>query len=203
MLAGIVGGMMHARIRIWCALVLATMLAQMVGCSSVARSTVFVIDASAYDETFEAAKDTVRAFGFELDRVDARGGVLTSRPRRSSGLATPWVPHASDLGVAWNDLLHGDARRVTVTFRPQAGTGPLRLRRDPRYDVREHGGAVQVRVDVVLEREQRPGLRADPTSVRLLSRTSGGAPGAESFIAVGRDAPLAGRMAASLQKRLD
>ncbi|MCA9294470.1 MAG: hypothetical protein KDA20_11720 [Phycisphaerales bacterium] len=186
-------------------LVLVTLFAwPLVGCSSVARSTVFVVEASHYDEAFEAAKDTVRSFGFELDRVDARGGVLTSRPRRSSGLATPWIPHASDLTGSWEDLLHGDARTVTVEFRPQAGAGPVRLRRDPRYDVREHAGQVQVRVEVVLEREQRPGLRADPTSVRFLSSTTPNNENthADMFISIGRDMPLAGRIAVAVQKRL-
>ncbi len=175
-----------------------------IGCSSVARSTAFKIEANDYNEAFEAAKNTVRAFGFELDRVDARAGVLTSRPRRSSGFATPWIPHASDLGDAWHGLLHGEARTVTVVFRPQAGTGALRLRRDPRYDVRDHDGPVRVRVDVLLRREQRPGLRADPTSVRLLSSTTAGSASEtpDAFIPVGRDMPLAGRIAKALQKRI-
>lgn len=195
--------MTHAWIRACCLALGLLAGVLLTGCSSVARSTTFVVDGAQYDQAFESAKDTVRAFGFELDRVDARGGVLTSRPRRSSGFATPWVPHPSDLSGAWRDLLHGDARTVTIEFRPQAGTGPLRVRRDPRYDVREHAGPVQVRVDVVLEREQRSGLRADATSVRFLSSASPGQDvTTDTFVVIGRDAPLAGRIAESMQKRM-
>lgn len=111
--------------------------------------------APAYPLAFERAKDRLRELGFELDRIDARAGVITTRPRIGSGLATPWVP--TEHGVS--DLAHRNRRVATVRF--AAANGP------PAEDLRDHAGAVDVECSVEVQRVYVPGRRPSPTSVRL------------------------------------
>lgn len=93
---------------------------------------------------FAAAKDVLREHRFELERVDARAGVITTKPRAAGGWATPWVDHASDWDGAWRDTVQDEARVVRVQFEDEAAVG------------------------VVVERIRvtRFGRRVDPTSPR-------------------------------------
>ena len=108
-----------------------------------------------YAEAFAHGKDVLRDLGFELDRIDARAGVITTRPRVGSGLATPWVESESPL----NDLAHRNRRRATLVFSPSDAP--------ESEDLRLYAGGVDVECRIEVERVYTPGRRPSPTSVRL------------------------------------
>lgn len=105
---------------------------------------------SAYEATFDAARDVLREEGFELQRIDALAGVITTRPRESSGLATPWINDGPGALTGVEGMLHHQRRQALVTI----GRGD-----EASLDVR-----------VVVERIERPGRRIDSASLRSSSR---------------------------------
>jgi hypothetical protein len=164
-------------------LTLAVLLAALplVGCTGSAPGrAVRTLPPGTYTDTFDAARDALRSRGFELARIDARLGVIETRPEASSGLATPWDRQSADMGARWRGLAHFERRRATVSFVPSGdrATGanqgntaePLAdLEPDDLWalDLREWQGPVVMRVEIARERLVRPGKRVDATSVGL------------------------------------
>ena len=128
------------------------------GCRNASGPTAYTgvtsATASDYPLAFEATKDVLREMGFELDRIDASAGVITTRARTGSGRATPWVPSETPV----RDLAQRDRRRATVTFAPAAGERP--------DDLRAYDGAIDIAWVIEVERVYVPGRRPSPTSVR-------------------------------------
>lgn len=133
------------------------------GCNAPQRT---VSGETPYARSFEAAKSVLRDASFELDRVDARAGIITTHPRSSAGLATPWIDHTETLGEATSDLMNSDRRIAVVRFSP-AG----RVEDERSSDLRAYDGVMLAEVTVERERLYRPDQRVDPTSIRLRSRT--------------------------------
>lgn len=133
------------------------------GCAARDRS---IVGDTAYARSFEAAKVVLREASFDLERVDARAGIITTRPRASSGLATPWIDHTETLGDATRDLFNADQRIVVVRFRADgAPDGPK------EGDLRRYEGPLVGEITVERERLYRPNRRTDPTSIRFRSTT--------------------------------
>ena len=134
------------------------------------------IPAGRYGAAFEAARETLVDLGFEMERIDARLGVITTKPKSSVGLAAPWDAVQSKPQQELEDLLNRQFRRATVVFqlpgaaehapaRPQTMPGP-----EPE-DLRLVDEAMVARVEVVLERLHRPGWRLEPTAMRFSLRS--------------------------------
>lgn len=81
-------------------------------------ATSLAFDPPRYPDAFAIARDELLASGFALDRVDARAGVISTLPKRTAGLMTPWNRESIGLGQAWQDLINDQARVVTVRFEP-------------------------------------------------------------------------------------
>jgi hypothetical protein len=175
---------------------------QMAGCvSQPARSDgvsdqavlVSQFDATHSRQAFDAARETLMDFRFALDRVDARRGVITTHPKRTAGLATPWDREQSGLDQEWEDLLNEQRRVVRIEFEP-AGE--------------QVAGQVQtMRVQVQVVRTHRPNWRIETESVRLSnharSRDTDGVLEPSSFgEVVGLDARFAQRIADAIDERL-
>lgn len=96
----------------------------------------------AYPTVFDAARRALSEFRFTLDRVDAARGVITTQPKPTAGLATPWDAEQSSLGQEARDLAHQHERVTRVVFEPA--------------DAPE-----TVRVWVVINRVRRPGWRIE------------------------------------------
>ena len=141
----------------------------LVGCASgkkaVSDQAAPSIEAGQYEAAFRAAKDVLRAAQFDLERVDAAAGVITTRPRSSAGLATPWLDYDETLGEGVDDLIHRDRRRATVRFEPADEPNASAM-----LDRRRVEGPLVMRVTIEIERTYVIGRRADPTSIRLTSR---------------------------------
>jgi len=129
------------------------------GCASKPAPATYTVSAGTYSEAFEAAKQTLRDYAFELDRVDARDGVITTAPRASSGAATPWVPHTDTLGGAMEGAIQFERRIARIEFRPAESVQVS--------DLRFYEGEMTAEVIVDVQRLYRPLRRVDPTGVRL------------------------------------
>jgi hypothetical protein len=119
-----------------------------------------------YAEAFEAAKGAVLEGGFELDRVDARGGVISSRPKGTGGLATPWDTEQTTLEQELEDLANQQMRVVRITFWPEGED----VQMSPEGDLRDEDRALRARVEVSVQRVHRPGWRIETTSVQQSRR---------------------------------
>lgn len=161
----------------------------------------FRITSAEYDAYFDAAREALRDHHFDLERVDARSGVITTRPVAAAGWATPWIDHASTSKQATNDLIHRNRRIASVRFSPvQTETGVARPIDPVSEDLRAFDGTIEVSVSVVLEEVYRSGRRVSPASIRLSSFTEdprSDAIGAQQLRTrtVGTDSALASRLA--------
>ncbi len=167
-------------------------LAALAACSTTPRATTrspinaasrpasaIIIPAGRYTQAFNAARETVRSLRFDLDRVDARQGVLSTRAKPTDGLATPWDLEQSTTQQEIEDLVNQQTRRIRVVFiapvaSREGGAAPADeiddlppLQEAPSpQDLLAHTGSVTMRVVVTRTRTQRPGWRLSTNSVR-------------------------------------
>lgn len=151
-----------------CTLPLLIPVALLAACASRPADNTFTVAPGQYTAAFDAAKKTIREAEFELARIDARGGVIATLPRASSGFATPWIQHGSSFNDDVEGLSHYQRRQVRITFLPE-GTTEADSTSDAGIDLREHQGPLIARVEVEIERVYKPGRRLDATSARLTS----------------------------------
>lgn len=174
------------------------------GCAEGNRSTSLEVPAGEYATAFDAARQVLRDYRFDLDRVDARAGVITTASKESAGLATPWDAEQTTLGQEVEDLLAEQRRRVRVTFEPRdtGGTGSS-------GDLLDAGGRVlDAKVEVFVERVYVRGVKPSPRAI-LLSRqwydpvsiSRGQSPRYEAPLS--RDEGLARRLSAEIRRRLE
>lgn len=124
------------------------------------REPAFSVASDQYAASFEHAKRVLIDHGFELDRVDFREGMITTRPKATSGLATPWHGDQSTPGDEFEDLLNRHRRIVRVSFKP-ANDATSNASTAPRAAT----------VEVSILREHRPGRRLEPKAVRFSTVT--------------------------------
>lgn len=176
---------------------LAVLLASTLGgCVSGRPEPTVTMAGGVYAAGFDAAREALRAAGFELDRVDAAAGTITSQPRASSGLATPWDTQQSGAMQELSDLLNQQRRRVRITFTAAgAQTPPV------------SSGPVEATVEVYVDRLQQPGLRVPSKAVNLWTVTRDPAQaerglGTAYQTAVQRDRELERRIADDIERRM-
>ena len=90
-------------------------------CTPDNASPEFAVPAGSYRRAFETSESVLREFRFNLARVDARAGVISSQAKNTSGLATPWDVEQSTLGQEFEDLVSNHSRRVRITFERSGG----------------------------------------------------------------------------------
>jgi hypothetical protein len=138
----------------------------------------------AYPRLFDAARETLAEYRFTLDRVDAARGIITTAPKQTAGLATPWDREQSNLGDEVSDLIHQHQRTARIRFEP------------PEAPAR-------VRVEVAVDRVRRPDWRVESDAIRLSSfavnpQTRRTGQGAEFLDTVREDRALAARLLARI-----
>jgi len=107
------------------------------------------------DRAFEAARAVLLENRFTIDRVDARRGILTTLPKQTAGLASPWDAEQSSFDQEVADLVHHHERVVRVSFEQPSAGAPI--------EARVHASIVRVR---------RPGWRLETESVRRSTHTN-------------------------------
>ena len=58
--------------------------------AQVAQGATIHVDSGGYGRVFDETRDVLRDLGFILDRVDAQLGVISTLPKGTGGIATPW-----------------------------------------------------------------------------------------------------------------
>ena len=164
---------------------------QLAGCASSQGPTTFDVAPGQYTRAFNTAREALRDQFYSIDRVDAEAGVISTFPKESAGLATPWDSDQSSLKQEWEDLAADQRRTIRVVFE------------------REPGGQEPAlgRVTVVVDRRYRPGIRVPAKSVRSASLTQDTALAQRGMwpaydVAIEEDRALAARLAGEIAKRL-
>ena len=166
------------------------------GCAS-PSSPQFSVPAGQYARAFDATRDVLRGYRFSLERVDAAAGVVTTAPKGTAGLATPWDAEQSTMAQEVEDLLNQQTRNVRVTFRPAVGAGESI---DPSAEL-------VGRVEVIVYRMQTPGLRPPSKAISMTSLSVDPVAGRQGLagqyeVPVAQDSRLAARLAAAIERRL-
>jgi hypothetical protein len=157
------------RAAIWTAMMVVVLLAGF-GCATEGPTSMDVAPGM-YGATFDAARRVIRDNRFDLERVDATEGVISTRPKHSAGLMTLWDGEQSEAGQEIEDLAHNQRRVVRVTFEPAGAqaTEPRAggLAGAETRDLREDVAALTMRVRVIVLRDYMPGWQVQTSSVRL------------------------------------
>ncbi|MBX3364499.1 MAG: hypothetical protein KF866_07020 [Phycisphaeraceae bacterium] len=154
---------------------LACFLPALLACSTTPdQGATITTPPEAYAQTFEAARETLIANRFELDRVDAAAGVITTRPKGTLGLASPWDAEHADVREQASDLINSRSRVVRVTFldpstandHPAATPGSGI---QPFIDLRGAQGPLEAHVEVIVYQRHTQGRRIETHSIRRSS----------------------------------
>lgn len=183
----------------------ASVLAMLNGCAAPSTNSATDVAAERYPAAFDAARLVLRDMHFDLERVDARIGVITTAAKPTAGLATPWDREQQSAGQEIEDMLQHQQRVVRITFEPTPvapGEGEPAL-----IDLVEAPEPTMMRVKVYIERVHRPNWRVDSTSIRLHSYAYDEELDKRDMVpsydvAVAEDRDLAARLAEMIRSRL-
>lgn len=135
--------------------------------ANVADSATVQVGTGEYARTFDAARRVLRDRGFILERVDARAGIITTRPKTTAGLATPWDLEQQSLAQEAEDFLQRQQRVVRVTFEPVAGADASpEGGSQPPANLSTGSTPLTMRVQVTIERISVPGRRLEPEAIK-------------------------------------
>jgi hypothetical protein len=183
------------------------------GCASapsanIADSATVQVGAGEYARAFDAARRVLRDRGFILERVDARSGIITTQPKTTAGLATPWDREQQSLAQEVEDFLQRQQRVVRVTFEPAAGAEPASDGgSQPPENLNTASTPLTMRVQVTIERISVPGRRLEPEAIKESTYTYDPALGARGMqpsyeVATRRDAAGERRLVELIQAAL-
>ena len=168
------------------------------GCAAPKSDGTFTVPVGAYGAAIDATRDTLRDYRFDLDRVDAAAGVVTTAGKWSSGLATPWDAEQSTIEQEWDDTMNRQQRRVRVTFAPADGEGA--------DDLRTLDTPLVGRVEVTVYRMHRQGWRLESESIgrsrRAFDPELGRSQGPRYLVPIARDERLEARIAEAVARRI-
>jgi len=170
-----------------------------VGCATSTGPTTVAVGPGRYAQAFSITKDEIRRLGFQLARVDARSGVITSQTQSTAGLATPWTHTEASFDDRVDSFFHRDQRRISISFdvadeahagKPddepagsdqvestaELGAGETGLIEvgPVEIDRRSWEGELVCTVSVAHERLHRSGLRLSPAGILLSNVTTTG-----------------------------
>lgn len=155
-------------------------------------SVTLEIEGQTPTQVVDAVRDTLMDYRFGLDRIDAQRGVITTHPKRTAGLASPWDLEQSSIGQEFEDLVNEQRRVVRVEFEPSVDEAPT---------------VDSLRVTVELLRTHRPYWRVQSESIRMSTHArsrdaQGRAEPGHSTEIIGLDGQLAQRIAGAIDERL-
>ena len=151
-----------------------------------------------YTDVFQAAREVLGSYRFGINRVDAARGVLTTHPKRTVGIASPWDQEQSTIGQQLEDFANQQERVVRIEFDHNQSDA----------DHQQAQGIVRVRVGVVLSRAHRPNWRIESESIRLSTHARsrdelGRIEPTEFREVLGHDSALATRIAQAIAARFE
>ncbi|MFK7760027.1 MAG: hypothetical protein AB8C13_08775 [Phycisphaerales bacterium] len=133
----------------------------------------------------DATRDVLIDYQFEINRVDARRGVVTTAYKSTQGIASPWDSEQGSLNHEMADFVNQHERGVRVLIDDDG----------------------QVLVSVVVRRVHRPQWRVETESIRLSTHATvidsdGNAQPSQFVTPIGLDEQLARRIGERIQSRL-
>ncbi|HYE18493.1 MAG TPA: hypothetical protein VEA69_08615 [Tepidisphaeraceae bacterium] len=164
------------------------------------------VRATDFEAAVDAAKDVIRNYLFEVDRVDYRAGLVTSRPLVSKQVFEVWRPDTGTVGQALDNTLatirrtiHVDIDRnpdQTFTLNPKVLVERLSLQERRLTDVVQYRQAFTGPVGSrgTASRAQFARDADEETDASLLP--------VRYWYATGRDTPMESEVAAKLRDRL-
>ncbi len=184
------------------------------GCGSAARVSDTPLETQEYAKGFEVVKNVLREYRFELERIDARHGVITTRPKPTAGLVTPWDGEQSTTRQEAEELINQELRAVRVEFVPtgvdsvqRSTLTPANTAEGDLKDLRSEQQPLRIVVTVNQLRVHRPGRQMSTKSIRSSTmytdpelQRRGLAP--MSIEELGRDEKLESRLLAAIEKQL-
>ena len=183
--------------------------ASVVGCAARQGPTAMDVPAGAYPATFDAVRSVLREARFNLERVDANAGVISTQPKHSAGLMTPWDAEQSSAEQEIEDVLQNQRRVVRVTFEPadEGVAGEEEAFGAVTGDLLEAEQPLRMNVRVVVLRDYRPGWQVQTSSVRLSTYTYDPALGRRGMLpdyetAIDEDRALAARLVEAVAARM-
>ena len=147
------------------------------GCAQSSRSVgppaaaTFAVPVEDYARAFETASDELTRRRFEIERVDARSGVIVTQPKTGAGLLAPWTL-APGARIA-EDTLNAQSRIIEVRFEaaesaiqaPRGVRAPL-ANPQPLLPPGQAAETVIVSVRVLILRQVSPNRRLEPSGIR-------------------------------------
>lgn len=137
------------------------------------------------ERVVQAVREVLTDYRFEIDRVDARRGVVTTAFKTTQGLASPWDGEQNSLYEESADLVNQHERGVRVTLD-------------------DEGGFV---VSVIVQRVHRPAWRVETESIAqsthaVVIGADGRAVASLQSTPIGLDGGLAERLGQEILNRL-
>lgn len=123
------------------------------GCASPKGTVSFTVAADRYEETISAVRDTLADARFKIDRVDAEDGIISTYPKPTAGLGTPWDSEQPTFNAEIQDLVNQHERVARVLFEGD------------QADLRRASGILQVQVEVIVYRVRRANWRIETESI--------------------------------------
>jgi len=162
-----------------------------------------VIEADQYEQAFGVVREVLSDYRFGINRVDISRGIITTHPKRTSGLASLWDQEQSTLGQELEDLANQHEREIRVVFANALDSDGA----ESNAALGEGDVPIELRVEVVVYRIHRPHWRIEPESIRYStharSRDSAGHLDSPSFReAIGQDKKLAERVLRAVEDQL-
>lgn len=141
----------------------------------------FIAEPGQYAAAFDIARDELAGMGFAINRVDAYSGVISTRPKASGGLATPWDREQTSFRSEIADLMHPQQRLVRISFIPESAASRIPTD-EPVTQITGEGAPISIEetgqteplvgvVEVMIERVYKPYTRVSTVNVLSTSQT--------------------------------
>lgn len=148
------------------------------------------VEGASYEEVFGAMREVIREYRFAINRVDGARGVITTYPKQTLGIGSPWDKEQTTIGQEFEDFANHQEREIRVQFEEGA----------------QAGSVVRATIEVLVYRVHRPNWRVDSQSIRLStharSRDINGQIEPGSFREpIGQDQQLAHRLANEIHRK--
>lgn len=207
------------------------LIASLGGCAKGPGPDLLRIDAGSYPEAFDAAMEASRINGLPLALRDRRSGVIETEPAFAASILEPWRDDNATLGQSLENTIAFQRRRARFEFAPAGAAlptvpptappaAPPAAADDPlegpdllgvetrQLDLSAYDGALELRVQVIVERAHTMGVRRSTWSRRSTTRATIDAPASDGDIPasfwtpVSRDEAFERRLLAAVDNAL-
>lgn len=174
------------------------------GCSR-PTATSLTLPGETYPAALDAARETLRGYGFTIDRVDAAAGVITTHAKGTAGIATPWDREQSSLYQEGEDFMNRHRRTVRIEFTATAPPEDPALAADVAGAAKA-GSTLTMQTIVAVDRSYQSNWQIESSSIRQSRRywdRELASRGMTSYsVPVVQDEKLAARLTEAVRRRI-